>query len=176
MAGWIEMRLGTEVGLSAGDIVLDDTYRYKYNTHTKPICNTPISPSKKNVIGGPSSRVLYWGHSTHNTAIHFCHIMTRAATHNLETLTFTFFVPLSNKKIIYCSTFLSIRAVPRSAAFWSNSMLTVVPALFGFYSRLFGFVRSAPTTMWIIYIGWNDVTYLWSQYDRHCRSTPSYCA
>jgi len=27
MAGWIKMPLGTEVGLSAGDIVLDDTYR-----------------------------------------------------------------------------------------------------------------------------------------------------
>jgi len=27
MAGWIKMPLGTEVGLSAGDIVLDDTCR-----------------------------------------------------------------------------------------------------------------------------------------------------
>ena len=27
MAGWIKMPLGTEVGLSADDIVLDDTYR-----------------------------------------------------------------------------------------------------------------------------------------------------
>jgi len=27
MAAWIKMPLGTEVGLSAGDIVLDDTYR-----------------------------------------------------------------------------------------------------------------------------------------------------
>jgi len=27
MAGWIKMLLGTEVGLSAGDFVLDDTYR-----------------------------------------------------------------------------------------------------------------------------------------------------
>jgi len=27
MAGWIKMPLGMEVGLSAGDIVLDDTYR-----------------------------------------------------------------------------------------------------------------------------------------------------
>jgi len=27
MAIWIKMPLGTEVGLSAGDIVLDDTYR-----------------------------------------------------------------------------------------------------------------------------------------------------
>jgi len=27
MAGWIKMPLGTEVGLSAGDNVLDDTYR-----------------------------------------------------------------------------------------------------------------------------------------------------
>ena len=26
-AGWIKMPLGTEVGLSAGDIVLDDMYR-----------------------------------------------------------------------------------------------------------------------------------------------------
>ena len=27
MAGWIKMPLGTQVGLSAGDFVLDDTYR-----------------------------------------------------------------------------------------------------------------------------------------------------
>jgi len=27
MAGWIKMPLGTEVGLSADGIVLDDTYR-----------------------------------------------------------------------------------------------------------------------------------------------------
>jgi len=27
MTGWIKMPLGTEVGLSTGDIVLDDTYR-----------------------------------------------------------------------------------------------------------------------------------------------------
>jgi len=27
MAAWIKMPLGTEVGLSAGDIVLDETYR-----------------------------------------------------------------------------------------------------------------------------------------------------
>jgi len=27
MAGWVKMPLGTEVGLSTGDIVLDDTYR-----------------------------------------------------------------------------------------------------------------------------------------------------
>jgi len=27
MAGWIKMPLGTEVGLSTGDFVLDDTYR-----------------------------------------------------------------------------------------------------------------------------------------------------
>jgi len=27
MAGWIKVPLGTEVRLSAGDIVLDDTYR-----------------------------------------------------------------------------------------------------------------------------------------------------
>ena len=27
VAGWIKMPLGTEVGLCAGDIVLDDTYR-----------------------------------------------------------------------------------------------------------------------------------------------------
>ena len=26
MAGWTKMSLGTEVGLSAGDFVLDDTY------------------------------------------------------------------------------------------------------------------------------------------------------
>jgi len=27
MAGWIKVPLGTEVGLSAGDTVLDDTHR-----------------------------------------------------------------------------------------------------------------------------------------------------
>jgi len=32
-------------------------------------------------------------------------------------------------------------------AFWSNSILTVVPALFRFFSRLFGVPSSAPTTI-----------------------------
>jgi len=42
MAGRIKMSLGTEVGLSAGDIVLDDMYK----------------------SASTSSRVLYCGHST----------------------------------------------------------------------------------------------------------------
>jgi len=42
MAAWIKMPLGTQVGLSAGNIVLDDTYRQ----------------------ASTSSRVLYCGHST----------------------------------------------------------------------------------------------------------------
>jgi len=42
MAGWIKMPLGTEVGLSAGDIVLHDMYRQ----------------------ASASSRVLYRGHSS----------------------------------------------------------------------------------------------------------------
>ena len=36
--------------------------------------------------------------------------------------------------------------VPRSAACWSNSMLTVFPSLFRFFSRLHGAVPSVPTT------------------------------
>jgi len=46
MAGCIKMPLGMEVGLSAGDTVLDDTYTYS----------------------SASSQVLYCGHSR-NTAI-----------------------------------------------------------------------------------------------------------
>jgi len=42
MAGWIKLPLGTEIGLSAGDIVLDDTCR----------------------LASASSRVLYCGHYT----------------------------------------------------------------------------------------------------------------
>jgi len=68
---------------------------------------------------------------------------------SLGTLTFTFFVTLSS---IYSITFLSIHAVQRSAAFWSNPMLTVVPAFFRFFSRLFGTVPSAPITIGIILV------------------------
>jgi len=42
VAGWINVPLGTEVGLSAGDFVLDDTYRE----------------------ASALNRVLYCGHST----------------------------------------------------------------------------------------------------------------
>jgi len=49
MAGWIKMPLGTKVGLSAGDIVLDDTYRW----------------------ASASSRVLYCEHS-----IEYSHVVS----------------------------------------------------------------------------------------------------
>jgi len=45
------------------------------------------------------------------------------------------------------STLLSIRDVPRSAAFWSNSTATFDPAFFKFFSRRFVTVPRAPTTI-----------------------------
>jgi len=58
MAGWIKMPLGMEVGLGPGHIVLDGDHvtppkkdaqppQYKYKYKYRPICNAPISPSKK---------------------------------------------------------------------------------------------------------------------------------
>ena len=64
----------------------------------------------------------------------------------LGALTFICLLPSS---FIYpvSSTFLSIRAVPRSAAFWSSSTLTVVPTFLKFFYRPLGTVPRAPTTI-----------------------------
>jgi len=83
----------------------------------------------------PLISTAYWW-----VLMYSCYGLPRTAKHLLSSLHY----PVS-------STFLNIHAVRRSAAFCSNSMLTVVPAVFGFM-HAFGVVPSALTTVRLILV------------------------
>ena len=72
--------------------------------------------------------------------VNFC----RVKTPSIGTLTFTFFVALCSIK--YFSQWVFVLFPGLHASFWSNSMLAVVPVLFGFFSSLFGVAPVAPIT------------------------------